>query len=104
MFLCVPVAGIFHSEDCYVFMCRYWIPEEVAEEDEEEEEEGEPPEEKIKCVVYFWQGRDAGNMGFFRFTFRWVIVWVKSMLLSVVLGLEFNDIIMETDGTECCME
>ncbi|XP_052819033.1 protein flightless-1 homolog isoform X1 [Mya arenaria] len=59
--------GIFHSEDCYVFMCRYWIPEEVPED--EDEDEGEPPEEQIKCVVYFWQGRDAGNMGFFRFTF-----------------------------------
>ncbi|XP_060578939.1 protein flightless-1 homolog isoform X2 [Ruditapes philippinarum] len=60
--------GIFHSEDCYVFLCRYWIPVDIPE-DEEEDEEGEPPEEQIKCVVYFWQGRDAGNMGYLTFTF-----------------------------------
>lgn len=50
-----------------MFMCRYWIPEDVPEDEEEEDEE---PEEQIKCVVYFWQGRDAGNMGYLTFTFR----------------------------------
>jgi hypothetical protein len=65
----IYISGIFHSEDCYVFLCRYWIPVDIPE-DEEEDEEGEPPEEQIKCVVYFWQGRDAGNMGYLTFTFR----------------------------------
>ncbi|KAK3582011.1 hypothetical protein CHS0354_039677 [Potamilus streckersoni] len=61
--------GIFHSEDCYVFLCRYWIPLELPEGDEEDVEEEEPPEDEFKCVVYFWQGRDAGNMGWLTFTF-----------------------------------
>jgi len=66
--------GLFHSGDCYVFLCRYWVPPEETppkeggggEEDEEEEEE---QEEDFKCVVYFWQGRDASNMGWLNFTF-----------------------------------
>ena len=39
---------------------------EGGEEDDEEEEQ----EEDFKCVVYFWQGRDASNMGWLNFTFR----------------------------------
>ncbi|XP_073504572.1 protein flightless-1 homolog [Phyllobates terribilis] len=79
--------GHFHTEDCYVFLCRYWIPVERDEEeeeqqqskkrkinedgDEEEEEEDEEkqPEEDFQCVVYFWQGREASNMGWLTFTF-----------------------------------
>ncbi|CAC5384169.1 Protein flightless-1,Protein flightless-1 homolog [Mytilus coruscus] len=60
--------GIFHTEDCYVFLCRYWLPVEY-DDDEEEDENEEPPEEDFKCVVYFWQGRDASNMGWLTFTF-----------------------------------
>ncbi|XP_071129219.1 protein flightless-1 homolog isoform X5 [Mytilus edulis] len=60
--------GIFHTEDCYVFLCRYWLPVEYDDDDEEDENE-EPPEEDFKCVVYFWQGRDASNMGWLTFTF-----------------------------------
>jgi len=63
--------GLFHSGDCYVFLCRYWVPpEETApKEGGEEEEEEEDQEEDFKCVVYFWQGRDASNMGWLNFTF-----------------------------------
>ncbi|CAJ0915080.1 unnamed protein product [Ranitomeya imitator] len=79
--------GHFHTEDCYVFLCRYWIPVEREEEeeeqqqskkrkinedgDEEEEDEDEEkqPEEDFQCVVYFWQGREASNMGWLTFTF-----------------------------------
>ena len=64
------LSGIFHSGDCYVFMCRYWIPEEIPEDEDEPEDE---PEEQIKCVVYFWQGRNSGNMGYLQFTFRYGI-------------------------------
>ncbi|XP_048351374.1 protein flightless-1 homolog [Sphaerodactylus townsendi] len=83
--------GHFHTQDCYVFLCRYWVPveteeeeekkkkkgngmkgaaegEEAAEEEEEEEEEKQP-EEDFQCVVYFWQGREASNMGWLTFTF-----------------------------------
>ncbi|XP_060116664.1 protein flightless-1 homolog [Heteronotia binoei] len=81
--------GHFHTQDCYVFLCRYWVPveneedeekkkangakgatkgEEGAEEEEEEEEEKQP-EEDFQCVVYFWQGREASNMGWLTFTF-----------------------------------
>lgn len=60
--------GIFHNEDCYVFLCRYWVPVELPEDAEEGEEEEELPEEDFKCVVYFWQGRMASNMGWLTFT------------------------------------
>lgn len=35
----------------------------------EEEEEDKQPEEDFQCVVYFWQGRKASNMGWLTFTF-----------------------------------
>lgn len=54
--------GHFYSMDCYVFLCRYWIPADDAEE-------AEPPEEDFQWVVYFWQGREASNMGWLTFTF-----------------------------------
>ncbi|XP_029767131.1 protein flightless-1 homolog [Terrapene carolina triunguis] len=79
--------GHFHTQDCYVFLCRYWVPVEYedeaekkkkksggkgdgekGEEDEEEEEEKQP-EEDFQCIVYFWQGREASNMGWLTFTF-----------------------------------
>ncbi|CAI5446386.1 unnamed protein product [Caenorhabditis angaria] len=58
--------GIFYTMDCYVFLCRYAV---LPEEDEDEEED-EKPEMDFKCVVYFWQGRDASNMGWLNFTFQ----------------------------------
>lgn len=67
--------GQFYSGDCYVFFCRYCIP---PEEDEAAENgtnvtapstTAPPEEDEIQCVVYFWQGRDAGNMGWLTFTF-----------------------------------
>ncbi|XP_065310343.2 protein flightless-1 isoform X2 [Dermacentor albipictus] len=80
--------GHFYSADCYVFLCRYWVPAEApgegdgdepvvkngpdggaGDEDEEMEEEEETVEDDYTCVVYFWQGRDAGNMGWLTFTF-----------------------------------
>ncbi|XP_063791018.1 protein flightless-1 homolog [Pseudophryne corroboree] len=76
--------GHFHTEDCYVFLCRYWVPIEHDEEEEqqhrkkrkvnedeedEEEEDEKQPEEDFQCVVYFWQGREASNMGWLTFTF-----------------------------------
>lgn len=38
---------------------------EVAEGEEEEKQ----MEEDFQCVVYFWQGRQASNMGWLTFTF-----------------------------------
>ncbi|XP_076366000.1 FLII actin remodeling protein isoform X2 [Tachypleus tridentatus] len=62
--------GHFYSEDCYVFLCRYWVVLEPLEGEElTEEEEHELQDEDYKCVVYFWQGRDATNMGWLTFTF-----------------------------------
>ncbi|XP_014670701.1 PREDICTED: protein flightless-1-like [Priapulus caudatus] len=60
--------GHFQSGDCYVFLCRYWVPRELDESEEKEEQEQEP-EDDYQCVVYFWQGRDASNMGWLTFTF-----------------------------------
>lgn len=61
---------------------RYWVPVEYEEEEEkkkkgegkgeeegEEEEEEKQPEEDFQCIVYFWQGREASNMGWLTFTF-----------------------------------
>lgn len=50
------------------------MPVELPEDAEEGEEEEELPEEDFKCVVYFWQGRMASNMGWLTFTFRCDIV------------------------------
>ncbi|XP_044289445.1 protein flightless-1 homolog [Varanus komodoensis] len=84
--------GHFHTQDCYVFLCRYWVPVECEEEADEskkkrkagaegaaegekaaeeegEEDEEKQPEEDFQCVVYFWQGREASNMGWLTFTF-----------------------------------
>eukprot|EP00795_Rhopilema_esculentum_P009062 gene9062-16710_t len=62
--------GHFYTHDCYVFLCRYWVPVELKEgEEEEEEAEVEEQEDEFQCVVYFWEGRDAGRMGWLTFTF-----------------------------------
>ncbi|CRL07521.1 CLUMA_CG020486, isoform A [Clunio marinus] len=62
--------GIFHSSECYVFLCRYCIPvDDPPENGEENGQDNQPIEDEITCVVYFWQGRDAGNMGWLTFTF-----------------------------------
>ncbi|KAK2161162.1 hypothetical protein LSH36_120g02028 [Paralvinella palmiformis] len=68
--------GHFYTQECYVFLCRYWVPIEQSEDDEDKEpgsggsgDEDEPPEDDYICVVYFWQGREASNMGWLTFTF-----------------------------------
>ncbi|XP_068099632.1 protein flightless-1 homolog [Hyperolius riggenbachi] len=77
--------GHFYTEDCYVFLCRYWVPVEHEDEEEqkskkrrvnqeegdedEDEEDEKQTEEDFQCVVYFWQGREASNMGWLTFTF-----------------------------------
>lgn len=47
--------GHFYSGDCYVFLCKYWVPPEEKSDDEGEEEEDEK-EDDFQCVVYFWEG------------------------------------------------
>uniref|UniRef100_A0A8C4R4D1 FLII actin remodeling protein n=1 Tax=Eptatretus burgeri TaxID=7764 RepID=A0A8C4R4D1_EPTBU len=62
--------GHFYSHDCYVFLCRYWVAVESHEEEGEEEgEEEKQQDEDLQSVVYFWQGREASNMGWLTFTF-----------------------------------
>ncbi|KAI6176538.1 hypothetical protein M3Y97_00808900 [Aphelenchoides bicaudatus] len=77
--------GTFYTKDCYVFLCRYYVSNED-ESDFSDEESGSGANESsssintkkesdlsknddFKCVVYFWQGRDASNMGWLTFTF-----------------------------------
>lgn len=65
---------------------RYWVPVEYEDEEKEkkegegeggggggggaeEDDEDKQPEEDFQCVVYFWQGREASNMGWLTFTF-----------------------------------
>lgn len=61
--------------DCYVFLCRYFVyndeesDDENAEGENREEDDDNNKAEDFKCVVYFWQGRDASNMGWLQFTF-----------------------------------
>ncbi|XP_077979602.1 protein flightless-1 homolog isoform X2 [Glandiceps talaboti] len=69
--------GLFHSGDCYVFLCRYWVPKDLNDDSkddaegggDEDEEEGSDEVDEFQYVVYFWQGRDASNMGWLTFTF-----------------------------------
>ncbi|XP_043272595.1 protein flightless-1 [Venturia canescens] len=64
--------GHFYSGNCYVFLCRYWMPLDVAENDENNvtgAANEEQYEDDFQCIMYFWQGRDAGNMGWLTFTF-----------------------------------
>ena len=63
------VTGHFYSGDCYVFLCRYWVPVDSEEGDGGDDDDG--AEDDFKCVVYFWQGRHASNMGWLTFTFRY---------------------------------
>jgi hypothetical protein len=66
------VAGHFYSRDCYVFLCRYWVPVDVPDDaNGEAQTEQEQLEDDYQCVVYFWQGREASNMGWLTFTFRY---------------------------------
>lgn len=58
--------GIFYTNECYVFLCRYCCP---LDDETDENPDAPPPEDEVQCVVYFWQGRDAGNMGWLTFTF-----------------------------------
>ncbi|KAH1003281.1 hypothetical protein HUJ05_011209, partial [Dendroctonus ponderosae] len=51
--------GHFYTQDCYVFICRYWVPLD----------DSEAPADDIQVVVFFWQGREASNMGWLTFTF-----------------------------------
>lgn len=59
--------GHFYSGDCYVFLCRYWIP--AADVEPDTKNEADDPQDDFQCVVYFWQGRDASDMGWLTFTF-----------------------------------
>lgn len=43
--------------------------EKGKEKGEEGDGEDKQPEEDFQCVVYFWQGREASNMGWLTFTF-----------------------------------
>ena len=55
-----------------MFLCRYWMPVEMPED--EDEVGDDLVEDEYQCVVYFWQGRHASNMGWLTFTFRYVVV------------------------------
>ena len=77
-----------------MFVCRYWEPVEYTDKEagsaaggsQEGSQAGsrpaspsgsggdddeDYPEDDFKCVVYFWQGRQASNMGWLTFTFRY---------------------------------
>ena len=35
------IAGHFYTEDCYVFLCRYWVPVDPEDEEGKEKKEGD---------------------------------------------------------------
>jgi hypothetical protein len=68
--------GHFYSQECYVILCRYWVPPESDDEinkstasDEEADKDSTSLSNNYQYVVYFWQGREAPNMGWLTFTF-----------------------------------
>ena len=68
--------GHFYSGDSYVFLCRYWIPAIESEASAAAAAASNAangadadPQDDFQCVVYFWQGRDASDMGWLTFTF-----------------------------------
>ncbi|KAJ2949229.1 hypothetical protein O0L34_g6178 [Tuta absoluta] len=61
--------GVFYTQDCYVFLCRYLLPAEPEDENEGSSPEADDDGETVSWVVYFWQGRKAPNMGWLTFTF-----------------------------------
>ncbi|KAL5473171.1 hypothetical protein EMCRGX_G027619 [Ephydatia muelleri] len=68
--------GHFYSGECYFFLCRYSVLAEKGDEkdksEKEEEEEGDEQDDdeevSTETIVYFWQGRDASNMGWLHFS------------------------------------
>lgn len=63
------------------------MPLEVPETEEGTEEE-EVQEDGYQCVVYFWQGREAGNMGWLTFTFRYVLLHYFFFELRKIIRLK----------------
>lgn len=51
----------------------------VVSEEDEGDEEGDAEEEQeqeVVTVVYFWQGKEANNMGWLHFTHRWLYMYL----------------------------
>jgi hypothetical protein len=98
---CFFATSHFYSHDCYVFLCRYWVPVDVPEDvNGEGETEPEPLEDEYQCTVYFWQGREASNMGWLNFTFRFgntfcslAVHWDHFLILPVPSLVWINNLI-----------
>lgn len=85
---------------------RYWVPVEYEEEEKDkkegggggadEEEEEKQPEEDFQCVVYFWQGRQASNMGWLTFTFslqkKFESLFPGKLKVPVLTGVQTADL------------
>ena len=54
--LFIILLGHFYDGDCYVFLCRYWVPKDTDEDDSEQKEENDE-EDAYESIyeVYFWQ-------------------------------------------------
>ena len=61
--------GQFYSQNCYVFVCRYLYPPDKDEEESEGSDEEDEEEDNLEVIVYFWEGRDANQLGWLTFTF-----------------------------------
>ena len=58
---------LFYFEKLEFILCEYFAqPLDVMENEDGDDQ----CEDDFQCMVYFWQGRDAGNMGWLTFTFR----------------------------------
>lgn len=54
----------------------FFQPSDVNENDDGDDQ----CEDDFQCMVYFWQGRDAGNMGWLTFTFRYLLNFYQNLL------------------------
>ena len=68
--------------------------------DEEDDEEGEAEEEEpdVVTVVYFWQGREANNMGWLHFTHGYVMQQNLEIIWAITYSSE--QIFFGSDGCD----
>lgn len=58
----------FLTSTWHACTCTLYTLYLLADEEEEDEDVEEDEEQEIITVVYFWQGRDASEMGWLHFT------------------------------------
>lgn len=116
-----PMPPLLTTLAHHYFNHRYWVPVEYEEEEKTEDKEGKAsaearegeeaaveaeekqPEEDFQCIVYFWQGREASNMGWLTFTFslqkKFESLFPGKLEVCIHTGHELCPIAYAQDGT-----